>query len=217
LSVLERHLEKGDRVVFEMISKKQQPVIEQYLTGNISTEELPKALDWKKSGWPDWKFYGPLFNVARDKGAHIQYGTLPRKELSERFPITELPNQQLLDLLKVDIVEGHCNLLPEKAISPITKVQIRKDKFLAEQMVQADSTARSFLIAGNGHVMKDRAVPQYFSSMQLKGTLVVGMNEAGNSSDVDALYNAYDILWTTAGIGKTQEDYCQQLRKKFGK
>lgn len=219
-TVLENALTAQDVVVFEMLTRDQQPVIDQYLADEISFSDLPIVLKWAKSGWPQWAYYAPLFKIAKDKGAIISYGSYPRSELKSKM--TGDPDQAspLPDYLKsglnAEIRESHCDLLPEAMIKPMSNIQIAKDKLMASQLLKNTLQGRAYLIAGNGHVRKDRGVPFYLSlDAPAKVTFVLGVLEDRNNFSNLEPFNQFDSVWTT--ISNPEKDYCAGLRKKFGK
>ncbi|MBO6826129.1 MAG: ChaN family lipoprotein [Sneathiella sp.] len=213
-AILRQNVSAGDIVVFEMLKSTQQDAIDGFNTGQIAFEELGAALKWSESGWPEWAYYAPLFAAAKDVGATIVAGSLPIPELKK----TELDEAALDEGAKAaltqDIKVGHCNLLPEQALAPMMRIQMQKDALMAKKMLTVPSDRKAFLIAGNGHVVKDRAVPRYLPTNSTN-TVVVGFAEKG--AEADDIYNSYDIYWVTDGIGVTHDEYCADLAKKFGK
>jgi len=219
-AILRHSITANDSVVFEMITKDQQPVIDQYLKDKIPFSDLEAALNWKKSGWPDWTFYAPLFKTAKDAQARILYGSYPRKELmgkmkAQNTDFQSLPEGQMVNL-NVEIEQSHCDLLPEKMITPMSNMQIAKDHLMATQMLKVKEGGKAFLIAGNGHVRKDRGVPYYLQQRLInQRILVVGIIEETALNSEQDQFSLYDTIWTTEAT--PEKDYCEGLRKKFGK
>lgn len=219
-AILRHTITAKDGVVFEMINRDQQPVIDQFLSGDILYSNLETALDWKKSGWPDWAYYGPLFEITKEAKARILYGSYPRKELMTKMKDTgsnflALPDSQLSNLNK-QIEESHCKLLPKKMIGPMSNLQIAKDHLMAEQMLKAKGAGKAYLIAGNGHIRLDRGVPYYLDQRVVnQKILVVGIVEETSLASSEDLFSLYNAIWTTAAI--PEKDYCAGLREKFGK
>ncbi|MBL4740327.1 MAG: ChaN family lipoprotein [Sneathiella sp.] len=219
-AILRHSITAKDGVVFEMITKDQQPVIDQYLGGDIPFAELEAALNWKKSGWPDWSFYAPLFKTAKEAQARILYGSYPRKELmgkmkAQNSDFQTLPEGQMANLNK-EIKQSHCDLLPENMISPMSNMQIAKDHLMAAQMLKVKEDGKAFLIAGNGHVRKDRGVPYYLKQRLInQQILVVGIIEVTALNSEQDQFSLYDTIWTTDAT--PEKDYCAGLRAKFGK
>jgi uncharacterized iron-regulated protein len=59
---------------------------------------------------------------------------------------------------ETEVRDSHCGALPESMVSPMAKAQIARDVVMAETM-RAHAATGVVLIAGNGHVRKDIAVP----------------------------------------------------------
>src|SRR5206468_2640275 len=52
-------------VGFEMLTVAQAPALARYLaTAPADAGGLGNAVDWKRSGWPDWKLYQPIADAA---------------------------------------------------------------------------------------------------------------------------------------------------------
>ena len=220
LAVLQNLLASEDVVVFEMLHLKQQPVIDQFLKGDLPYSDLETALEWKKSGWPDWNYYGPLMATAREKSARIVAGSRPKKYRTIRKPIMKhvfkpLPEEKVADL-KEEIRISHCDLLPKEIIEPVTYAQIGKDRFMAAKLADNRKNSRAFLIAGNGHVRKDRGIPYFLAQLDPEATIhVLGLIEETNAEDLSDPFPLYDTVWITDPA--PEKDYCAELRKKFGK
>ncbi|OUR77295.1 hypothetical protein A9Q83_11345 [Alphaproteobacteria bacterium 46_93_T64] len=216
--ILKNTLSAGDVVVFEMINSDQQSVIDQYLANDVKFDELETALNWAKSGWPDWAFYAPLFEAVKNAGAIIQHGSYPRKQLmdmsEDTSPLAGLIPAVQLEELDEDMRLGHCNMLPEDMIRPMSLLQIKKDRLLASQLQTKDTAKRAYLIAGNGHVRKDRAVPFHLKSEKM---FVLSLAEETSEPEQWKLFSSFDAVWITESLGKSQEEYCNEMLKKFKK
>ncbi|MGE0855151.1 MAG: ChaN family lipoprotein, partial [Hyphomicrobiaceae bacterium] len=70
------------------------------------------------------------------------------------------------DALATEIAEGHCGLLPASSLPAMSRVQRLRDARMADALLVAGEWKGGILIAGNGHVRRDRAVPWY---MQERG------------------------------------------------
>ncbi len=220
LAVLQNLLASGDVVVFEMLHLKQQPAIDDFLKGDLPYSDLEAALEWKKSGWPDWNYYGPLMATVREKGARIMAGSLPGKYRTLQEPVTThsfkpLGEDKTADL-KEEIRVSHCDLLPKEMLVPVTKAQIAKDQFMASKLAEERQSGRAFLIAGNGHVRKDRGIPYFLTQLDANASIhVLGLIEETNARDLSDPFPLYDTLWITEPA--PEKDHCAVLRKKFGK
>ena len=57
---------------------------------------------------------------------------------------------------------GHCGLLPETQIAPMTRVQIARDRAMAQTLAQAAVAGKTaVLLAGAAHVDPALGVPQH--------------------------------------------------------
>lgn len=162
-------------VVFEMIPVGMQAELNRYLQGGAAQASgLGKVLRWEERGWPDWAIYQPIAEVALSAGLPMLGGGLdadaqkalskaepsPRyTQMVEEFGLAQPLEPQIAEALGREIKEGHCNLLPDAAMEPMTRVQRARDAQLAKIMLSAKPGDGAVLIAGAGHVRKDWAVP----------------------------------------------------------
>src|SRR5439155_15184454 len=63
--------------------------------------------------------------------------------------------------LRADIVESHCNKLPEAVVPRLVLAQRVRDAAMAQALVNDATADGAILIAGNGHVRNDLGVPVY--------------------------------------------------------
>jgi uncharacterized iron-regulated protein len=62
------------------------------------------------------------------------------------------------------IRDGHCGLLPESQIAPMTRIQIARDIRMAHALERARLPGKTVvLLAGGGHVLRDRGVPVHLA------------------------------------------------------
>jgi len=227
-------------VVMEMIAGDKAPALRDYLAmRQANAEGLGAALDWGARGWPDWKMYQPIAETALrlklpihagdidkptlksvgKKGLAV-LGTKRRKTLLLDEPLDDPLQNALLD----ELFESHCNLVPRKAMRPMLNVQRLRDAVLAHSLITAAGNGSAIMIAGNGHVRADRAVPWYLSRRAPKAKIVTVMlletDESVNKpEDISPATPdgkpAADYLWFTPRAQR--EDQCEALRKRFGK
>lgn len=219
--ILKTYLSEGDLVVFEMLNSEQQPAIENYLEGTVSFNDLPAKLNWQKSGWPDWSYYGPLFKTAKANGAQILFGSYPKPVLMKQTMLKIARPKVFSDELMVELDEqiriSHCQMLPDEMVRPMSNLQVIKDDLMAKQLATKSTTAKAFLIAGNGHVRRDRGVPAHLRFMNKESIFVLGLIEESSEPDEWELFSTFDTIWITENLGKTMEDYCQRLKERFKK
>ena len=112
-------------------------------------------------------------------------------------------------------------MMPAKMMGPMALVQRYRDAHLARAMRDANKVDGSILIAGNGHVRTDRAVPWYLRGEHIKSVTVMIVetsSEAKTALDLIPLDPSgkatADYIWVTPGAQR--EDPCIKLRKQFG-
>ncbi|RYF33129.1 MAG: hypothetical protein EOO26_09220 [Comamonadaceae bacterium] len=176
--------------------------------GPKATEaQVQAALEWNDRAW-GWKDYGPAVMAAVRAGVPVVGANLPLARIKTAMADVSL-DAQLNDSARATQQEavrsGHCNLLPESQIVPMTRVQIARDRSMAQAVVKAKQPGKTvLLIAGAGHATKLLGVPQQmptdvsFKSIELKAG-------PGDARD------GYDGLWRTAAL--PEKDYCASLRK----
>ena len=145
-----------------------------YKDGDI--DKLKTAVDWANGGWSKYN-YDPLF-LAILKGAQpIFAGDAPRETIKTiakggeaavsaedktRLALDK-PLGEKLDAAALSEIElAHCNALPKEALGGMAYAQRYRDATLSDGVITAISKRGStLLIAGNGHVRKDRGVAWY--------------------------------------------------------
>lgn len=204
-------------VVMEMLERGQQT------TGLAPDADEPlvrRTLQWtdeQAAGWP-WATYGPVVMAAVRAGVPVLGGNVPRAEmrtamgqatLDQLLPAPALAEQQ------ENIRQGHCGLLPESQIAPMTRIQIARDKSMAEVAMGALQAGRTvLLVAGNGHVRRDLGVPRYLPAslghrvLMAQAALPDGTPAARDSEQAD-------MVWPTPA--RPAVDHCAELKKQMGR
>lgn len=183
------------------------------LKPGATQEQVRRALNWDDKRWP-WAAYGPAVMSAVRAGVPVLGANLARSqmpasmangELDKRLPAAALKTQQ--QAIRV----GHCHLLPEKQIIPMTRIQIAKDITMAATIEQAVLPGKVVvLLAGKGHVDRTLGVPQH-----LPGTLrarAIGLQAGVDKGQAD-LPQAFDTVWITPAL--PQKDHCAELRTQW--
>jgi len=231
---------RSPALVLEMVNGDQAGALDTYLArGDATAAGLGAAIGWKKRGWPDWSIYQPIADTALRLGLTIGAGDAAKSDIRKvgRQGLAALSDQrraklllnhklspQLDAALLDDIREAHCDLLPVEALAPMTNVQRFRDAALADGLIAADKGDGAILIAGNGHVRSDRAVPWYLSRRKPQATIVAIMiveAETELQSPADFITTSpdgatsADYFWITPRAER--DDQCALLRKRFGK
>ena len=190
------------------------------LPRDASTAQVRAALAWDGGGWP-WADYDPVVMAAVRAGVPVLGGNLPRTRmrtamqdsaLDTRLPPAAWAEQQRR------IRAGHCGLLPESQITPMTRVQIARDMAMADTVVRALQPGRTvLLVAGNGHVQRGLGVPLHLPP-KIKAKVVSARSEkalpATNNIAATASGHDTDLVWPTAP--QPPRDYCAELRRTSG-
>lgn len=139
----------------------------------VTTSGLPRdaddaavraALRWNEEAWP-WKAYGPAAMAAVKAGVPVLGANLPRARMRASMADTQLDT-----LLKPDAFEqqrktmadGHCGLLPESQLVPMARIQVARDRAMAQTVAGAARPGQTvLLVAGAGHVDTALGVPQH--------------------------------------------------------
>ena len=180
-----------------------------------STEQQAKtALKWNDKGWP-WAAYGPAVMTAVRAGVPVVGGNLPREQMRSVMSDSALEGKLPGPALKAQqqlIRIGHCNLLPESQITPMTRIQIAKDISMANALVKSAVPGKVVvLLSGSAHNDRLLGVPQYLpASIKVKAVrLRAGQGTAGDAAD------AFDAVWVTPAL--PEKDYCAEFKAQMGK
>ena len=179
-----------------------------------STEQQTKsALKWNDKGWP-WAAYGPAVMTAVRAGVPVLGANQPRElmrgnmsdaALDGKLPGPALKAQQ--QLIRI----GHCNLLPESQITPMTRIQIAKDISMANTLVKAALPGKVVvLLSGSGHTDRMLGVPQHLpASLKVKAVRL----RVGDAA-LDDKAEAFDAVWETPAL--PEKDYCAEFKAQMG-
>ena len=180
-----------------------------------STEQQTKsALKWDDKAWP-WQAYGPAVMTAVRAGVPVLGANLPREQMRPKMQDAALDAQLPGPALKAQqqlIRTGHCNLLPESQITPMTRIQIARDISMAEALTKAALPGKAVvLLAGSGHTDRLLGVPQHLpAALDAKAVRM----RAGNSVPSDKA-EAFDAVWQTPAL--PDKDYCAEFKKQMGR
>ena len=193
------------------------------LPRHASATQVRDALAWDGQGWP-WADYGPLVMAAVRAGVPVLGANLPRAQLrqamQDRTLDTRLPPAAWAEQQE-RIREGHCGLLPESQIIPMTRVQIARDIAMADTVARAVQPGRTvLLVAGNGHVQRGLGVPMHLPPGV---TVKVISAQSRQQPQADRANTAAaepgrpdagaDRVWATPAL--PQRDPCAELRRQL--
>jgi uncharacterized iron-regulated protein len=189
------------------------------LGADASEAQVREALDWRGAtnagAWP-WTTYGPVVMAAVRAGAPVLGGNLPRGAMRAAMAEPTLDDTlpaTALQTLRDQIREGHCGLLPESQIAPMTRIQLARDRAMARTALAALRPGQTvLLIAGNQHVRRDLGVPQHLPAGQ---AFKVVVSQAGQAATGEAPGAAADRVWATPPL--PPKDYCRDMKAQMGK
>lgn len=176
-----------DIVALEMLTADDTPALDRFYGRNAkvprprSADDFGRMLKWDQLGWPDYAIYKPIIEAALLSQLVIRAASPARAEgrkiSGEGFAALGAGvaaglglDKPLAAPLEADLVaeirDGHCGLLPEKSFAGMSRVQRLRDARMADVLLSVGEWKGAILIAGNGHVRRDRGVPWY---MQARG------------------------------------------------
>lgn len=178
------------------------------LPADATEMQVQAALSWNDKGWP-WTAYGPVVMAAVRAGVPVIGANLRRAHMKDAMADVSL-DAQLSDGARTAQQEavrsGHCNLLPESQIVPMTRIQIARDRAMAQAVIKAKVPGKTvLLVSGAGHSNKLLGVPQHLpTDVSVKAVKM----QAGDS---DMGPGAFDAVWLTPALpGK---DYCAGVKR----
>ncbi|WP_341922823.1 ChaN family lipoprotein [Polaromonas sp. YR568] len=190
------------------------------LKSNSTQLQVQAALGWNNKSWP-WAAYGPAVMAAVKAGVPVLGANLPAAQMREAMADGRLDQPLPGPALKAQqqlIRIGHCGLLPEDRISPMTRVQIARDIRMASTVQQAALPGKTVvLLAGSGHVNRTLGVPQHLppgltvKAVQLRAGPATSAPDARQEAESRA---AFDAVWPTPAV--PEQDYCASLKEKPG-
>ncbi|MBP7566296.1 MAG: ChaN family lipoprotein [Burkholderiaceae bacterium] len=169
--------------------------------------DVREALQWNARGWP-WARYGPTVMAAVRAGVPVLGANLPRTGLGPAMGDAALDGLLPPNALAVQrqaIRDGHCNLLPESQIGPMTRVQIARDRAMATTLVAAVQPGRTvLLVAGAAHVDRELGVPRHLPAI----LRVQAVKLQAGAPDPRA--GAFDAVWPTPAL--PARDHCAGVK-----
>ena len=182
------------------------------LPAGASEEETRRQLNWNNEAWP-WTAYGPVVMTAVRAGVPVLGANLPRSEMRASMTDSQLDQRLSVPAFKAQqqlIRQGHCDLLPEGQIAPMTRIQIARDRRMADTLAKAVQPGKVVvLISGSVHADKQLGVPQHLpAGLQVKSVRLL----AGGKSLPG---ETFDSVWSTEAT--PDKDYCAGLREQFRK
>ncbi len=132
------------------------------------------ALRWSDAAWP-WPAYAPAVMAAVRAGVPVVGANLPRASMRAAMAESELDSLLPGPALKAQqqaIRLGHCDKLPETQVGPMTRIQIARDRSMAQTLAAFAAPGKTVvLLAGARHVDRQLGVPLHLPP-QLRAKVV---------------------------------------------
>jgi len=177
----------------EMFRRDQQPLLDQWVAGKLTEEELLRGVDWDRSWGFDWRLYRQLLLFARDRKIPVVALNAERDLVSAllRQPVAELPAALRARLPEMDpddpyhraatlaVLAGHSH--GHASADAFVRVQLLWDETMADsaaRFLEAPGHGRMHLlvIAGRGHIRYGYGIPRrLFRRLPLPYLLVGGV------------------------------------------
>jgi uncharacterized iron-regulated protein len=232
---------KRPGIALEMIRADQQDIVDAHFRSRPGDAfGLGPALGWDHSGWPEWRHYaqivapvagsssspvvlganlpGPMIRaIARDGFKALGGNRVGALALDRPIP------ESVYGAVEREIVDSHCGHVQGSRARAFAAIQIARDAALADGILTAADRARgsAVLIAGTGHVRRDRGVPMHLTRRRATAlTVVLAPLEVRDAATAPADYAAafgasllpFDFVWFTPR--QDRGDPCNSFNKK---
>lgn len=235
--VLDRLVRSGRRpaVALEMLDSTVEEDLRRHRDENPGdVDGIRTAVRWDESGWPPWAVYRPIAEVAvrsglelvpanlarddADRVAREGFGVLPGK-LRERMGLDAPLPDAVGRALRDEIYDAHCRMLPESALEGMVRVQRARDAWMTDRLLASAPERGAVLIAGTGHVRRDRGVAALLTRHAGPGEiLAVAFLEvpdpSGTEDEPEGIREErFDVIWYTPR--SDAEDPCERFREQL--
>ncbi len=223
-------------VAFEMLTTADAPALARYLAAAPGDAAgLGAAVNWSRSGWPDWNYYRPIAAAALGAGLPLVAANIPpataraltRGEpgaldprLVARYGLDQPLPPAVEVAMAAEIHEAHCGQVAGRLVPGMIAAQRVRDAQMAESLVTGEMDG-AVLIAGAGHVRTDRGVPAYLRARLPDapvGSVAFLEVDRRDPSPLDYAERfggvlPFDYVWFTPRVD--DEDPCVKFRKSL--
>ncbi|MFZ3219068.1 MAG: ChaN family lipoprotein [Rhodoferax sp.] len=179
------------------------------LEPSASERAVRAALQWDDAAW-NWTMYRPAVMAAVRAGVPVRGANLTptqRTAAMDDAALDRLLRGPALKAQQQRIRIGHCGMLPESQIAPMTRIQIARDVAMAHTVTAAAIPGKTvLLLAGSGHVDRALGVPQHLKPDFKAKTLLLYANSAPTAPESIA---NFDQSWPLPPA--PDKDYCAEL------
>lgn len=172
--------------------------------------QVRAALDWSDKAWP-WSDYGPAVMAAVRAGVPVVGANMPRVRMKDAMADVSLDvqlNGEAFSAQQNAVRDGHCGMLPASQILPMTRIQVGRDRAMAQAIVKARKPGQTvLLIAGAGHVVRTLGVPQHLPD----DVKVAAVRLMAAPATAEVVPGEYDRTWRTPPL--PEKDYCAEFKR----
>jgi uncharacterized iron-regulated protein len=227
-------------VGFEMFTADDAPAIARQLAAHpTDAVGLAEAVNWQRSGWPDWAMYQPIAEAALQAKLPIvatnlapvtarSLGQSGAAALDMAFAARHGLDRPLAPDIQAamaeEIREAHCGYASETQVNAMLLVQRARDAQMAENLAAAGQQDGAVLIAGAGHVRRDYGIPTYLASRTPEASVIsVAFLEVNRDRLEPAAYATrfgrptlpFDYVWFTPRVD--DDDPCAAFEEQLKK
>lgn len=208
----------GDLAVgVEMIERRFQPVVDEYLTGEIDEDEMLQRVEWDERWGVDEEFYASIWRRARTEVQPVA-ALNARRELVRRvagvgiegldaperaeLPEIEDGGQEYRRRLR-EVFDAHDfgDDTDDEAFERFVQAQLVWDETMAQSAYQfleeRDDVDQMLVLAGRGHVEGDHGIPSRLvrrQTPQREVITVVPVSTTGPAAELMAPYRTLEFL-----------------------
>ncbi|WP_240098023.1 ChaN family lipoprotein [Thermomonas flagellata] len=199
---LRKQVEAGWRpaIAMEQFDTAMQPALDAAMRECRDPDCVIARAAPGKAGWT-WDYYKPVIALALQYQLPLYAANLSRADAAKvvkdgfaaalpagliaRYRLDALP-PQVLAAQEEEVRGSHCGALPEALVAPMAKAQVARDVVMAETL-RAHAAGGVVLIAGNGHVRRDIAVPFWLRQQGLAPRAVGFLEPGADATAFDAV------------------------------
>ncbi len=167
------------------------------------------ALRWSEQAWP-WAPYAPAIMAAVRAGVPVVGANLPRAQMREAMRDDTLDRALSPDAMarqRDAVRDGHCGLMPEAQLGPMARIQVARDRAMAQTIAQATEQAKAGTSKKTGHPRPSRG-----------GTVILLAGHAHVDAELGVpRHLPADLSWSaiTWPAQPPKQDYCEALRQQM--
>lgn len=181
------------------------------------------------AGW-NWELYRPVIELALRRELPLIAANLSSADTAKvaQGRATSAPpppgwGADETEQMQAAIRDGHCGLLPERAVEAMAVAQRTRDARIARAL--ADAHERTglpvVLLAGNGHLRRDIGVPIHLAALRPGDRIVaialVESQDATDRKDASAEPGRRPFDFAVRTAAQPREDPCAGLRDRLGR